>query len=299
MKHILTIFLAIILVIGLGYAFNSTSPGENLQLSYIQDISFEIPFDANSNSENPKSRKSGLHLYPEFSAEIYNPFITDQPTVSISDGEYSPVALMYHAVNEVPQTSLDGLFLRPSEFEDQLKVLNDLGYSYCFADEFQHSDTPSVILTFDDGYTDNYTEMFPILKKYNAKATIFVFTAAIDGEGYLTREQIQEMSESGLVRFASHSHNHNNLTPMSEEDIRYEFEHSKQILAELTGHETNAISYPTGKTSDIVIQIAQDYFHFGYTTVNSTYTGDCNPLLIPRVRIYRGMTGKGLVARLG
>ena len=53
-----------------------------------------------------------------------------------------------------------------------------------------------VILTFDDGYDDNYTELFPLLQKYNAKATIFVIPKAIGTPHKMTAEQVQELSRA-------------------------------------------------------------------------------------------------------
>ena len=216
-----------------------------------------------------------------------------------TEGKYSPVSTMYHSVNETPFTSLTGLFVRPSDLEDQLITLNSLGYEYIFADEFAYSDTPTIMLTFDDGYEDNYTELFPLLKKYNAKATVFMITSAIDSEGYLSSEQIKEMAESGLVRFASHTHDHVSLTSLSEDAIRYQFASSKRILTELTGYEMNAVCYPGGSVSDEIAEIAAEYFNFGYTTVSSAYTYGCDPMLIPRVRVSRGVSGSGLAYLIG
>lgn len=281
---------------GMAYAFKATSPDERLLRRYMPDISFETElFDEKSLSEQPVE----ISFNEDFSVGIYDPYVTDDITEFSTSGKYSPVSLMYHSILETPYSSLEGLFVRPSEFEDQLVTLESLGYTYVFADEFELSDTPSVMLTFDDGYEDNYTEMFPILKKYNAKATIFMITSAIDSEGYLSRDQIKEMAASGLVRFASHTDSHRNLASLSEESIRNEFETSKQILAELTGHETNAICYPTGSVNEDIAEIAAEYFYFGYTTVNSSHTYRCDPLQIPRVRVSRGMSGKGLASRIG
>ena len=67
-----------------------------------------------------------------------------------------------------------------------------------------------VILTFDDGYDDNYTELFPLLQKYNAKATIFVIPKAIGTPHKMTAEQIYELSRSGLVSIQSHTYSHGN-----------------------------------------------------------------------------------------
>ena len=216
-----------------------------------------------------------------------------------TDGTYFPISTMYHSISEEPFTSLTGLFVRPADLEDQLITLNALGYEFIFADEFAYSDTPTIMLTFDDGYEDNYTELFPLLKKYNSKATIFMITSAIDSEGYLSSEQIKEMAESGLVRFASHTHDHVSLTSLSEDAIRYQFATSKRILTELTGYEMNAVCYPGGSVSDEIAEIAAEYFNFGYTTVSSAYTYGCDPLLIPRVRVSRGVSGSGLAYLIG
>jgi peptidoglycan/xylan/chitin deacetylase (PgdA/CDA1 family) len=257
----------------------------------------EIPTEPETDSTSDNTDDS-LSV-PETEPVYYEPIVKPERDDYETNGPYSPVSLMYHSINETPFTSLTGLFVRPVDFEDQLATLNALGYEYLFADEFTHTENPSVMLTFDDGYEDNYTEMFPILKKYNAKATIFMVTSAIDRPGYLSSEQIKEMAESGLVRFASHTHNHYSLTSLSESALRYQFEYSKQILKELTGYEMDAICYPGGSVSDYVKQIAEDYYCYGYTTVHSANTFGCDPMLIPRVRVSRGVTGQGLANLLG
>lgn len=258
----------------------------------------EIPVEPETDNSYVSSDPD-TEATPETEPVIYEPIVKPERDDYETNGPYAPVSLMYHSINEVPFTSLTGLFVRPVDFEDHLVTLNALGYEYIFADEFTHTENPSVMLTFDDGYEDNYTEMFPILKKYNAKATIFMVTSAIDRPGYLTSEQIKEMADSGLVRFASHTHNHYSLTSLSEKDLRYQFEHSKQILKELTGHEMDAICYPGGSVSEYVTQIAEDYYCYGYTTINSANTYDCDPMLIPRLRISRDLTGQGLASLLG
>ena len=68
-----------------------------------------------------------------------------------------------------------------------------------------------VALTFDDCFVYFYNNAFPLLKKYNQKATIFVITDYINGENYLTEEQIKEMADSGLVKVESHSKTHQYL----------------------------------------------------------------------------------------
>lgn len=212
---------------------------------------------------------------------------------------YAPSALMYHLILEQPYTELTNLFVRPSEFEDHLQKLCAADCMFLFADEYAMTEKRSIILTFDDGYEDNYTQMFPILKKYGAKATVFMITSKINTPGYLTEDMIREMAASGLVRFESHTHTHPSLTSLSAEDLAWQFAESGRILSSLTGRNPRAICYPGGTVNDFVIREAAKCYSFGYTTHNSPDTSDCDPLALSRVRVSRGMSGGAVLSRLG
>lgn len=205
---------------------------------------------------------------------------------------------MYHLVEEKPFTSLTNLFLRPSEFEDQLQSLNQAGYEYRFADDFTYSSRKGVMLTFDDGYEDNYTNMFPLLKKYHAKATIFMIAGSVGRSGSLTADMIREMAASGLVRIESHTVSHTDLRNLSDQALEREFVDSRKILSDLTGQPVNAICYPAGGVNKRVAASAARYFRYGYTTKNEANTRGCDPMEIPRLRIFRGESGRSLVAAL-
>lgn len=226
--------------------------------------------------------------------------------LSLSEGNknpgyetYAPAALMYHLILEEPYTELTNLFVRPSEFEDHLQKLCAADCVFLFADEYARTDRKSIILTFDDGYEDNYTQMFPILKKYNAKATVFMITSKINTPGYLTEDMIREMAASGLVQFGSHTHTHPSLTSLSKEDLEWQFTESGQILYNLTGRYPRAVCYPGGTVNDFVMKEASQFYQFGYTTHNSADTSGCDPLALSRVRVSRGMSGNAVLSRLG
>ncbi|MBQ4066297.1 MAG: polysaccharide deacetylase family protein [Clostridia bacterium] len=205
---------------------------------------------------------------------------------------YYPTTLMYHCVHDVPYTENTALFVRPSELEEQLKVLKELNIRTLFADEFGPQPVNSVILTFDDGYEDNYTYMFPLIKKYNVKVTVYMIGYKIDKPGYLSTEQIKEMSDSGLVQFGCHTLDHPSLTGLSEQGIREQFEGTNWLVSQITGKEVTTVAYPSGDYNETVMDIAREYYSFAYTTDDDMYVGQ-DPMMQPRYAILRGMSIAG------
>ena len=203
-------------------------------------------------------------------------YVEPQPTL------YAPRVMMYHLIRNELNGVNDSLFVRPAEFEEHLNLLNELGYEYIFADAWRYSEKPSVMLTFDDGYVDNYTNMFPLLKKYGAKATVFLISSKIDTKGYLTCDMIREMSESGLVSFQCHTANHYNLSQIDVDTMRNEFKTASEIIKSLTGKDVKALAYPMGEYNSTVIAVASEYFEFAYTTGSPFNVWKYTPHNIPR-----------------
>ncbi|MGN1083241.1 MAG: polysaccharide deacetylase family protein [Candidatus Avispirillum sp.] len=213
-------------------------------------------------------------------------------------GSLYPTVLTYHLIYDEPFTEYTNLFVRTADFEDQLRAMTDAGYTFLFADSFGGCATKSVILTFDDGYEDNYTNMFPLLKRYNARATVFMITDKIDMPGYLTSDQIREMADSGLVRFGSHTVSHSDLRSLGGDRLRRELSDSKQIIENLTGQEVNCVCYPAGGYSAAALAEAANYYSFGFTTRSGKYSGE-GALEIPRIAVRRGVNGQSLLWLLG
>ena len=117
------------------------------------------------------------------------------------------LCLMYHSIDS--EKNKGGIFV--DEFEEHIKWIKDKktfkmeelkGLDYTLPPN-------SILITFDDGYKNNYTLAFPILKKYNMKATIFLNTKFIEkDETYLNWDEIREMYKSGLIDFQLHTHSH-------------------------------------------------------------------------------------------
>ena len=213
-------------------------------------------------------------------------YFTDYPT-EFTEGKRLPI-LMYHAVGDDPW-GIASLFVRPSELEKQLQYLKDNGYTtvtFEDADRLDEIEKP-VMLTFDDGYEDNYSLLFPLLQKYNAKATVFVITGEIGKTHYLTEKQIKEMSDSGLVSIQSHTVTHPFLSDLGEEQLQEELLGSKKTLTRITGKEPFVICYPTGKHSALSRQVAEEHYKFGLLMNGGTYTTGGDNFLITRSYISR------------
>ncbi len=202
---------------------------------------------------------------------------------------------MYHAVCEsLFEYMLYDMCLRPSEMEEQLKFLTENGYDTIFFDDLEHIEDyeKPVILTFDDGYDCLYDNLFPLLKKYNAKAVVYLITGNIETGAYhsLSREQIIEMAESGLVSFQSHTVTHTPLIELSKEAQAEEYYNSKLYITRLVGKEPFCIAYPEGKAyQGSTTANAMEYYRFGVRMGTFPYYTDDDPSFMYRLNIKRDM----------
>jgi predicted phosphodiesterase len=159
-------------------------------------------------------------------------------------------------------------------------------------------DVKYLIFTFDYGYEDNYTNMFPLAKKYNVKVTIYMIGYKIDKPGYLTREQIKEMSDSGLVQFGSHTLDHPSLIRLSEQGVREQFSGTSWLISEITGKPVTTVAYPSGDYNDMVMEVAREFYSFAYTTDDDWYWGQ-DAMMLPRYAVPRGTSAATVLYFIG
>ena len=197
--------------------------------------------------------------------------------------------LMYHAVSDDKWGYWD-LFVSPQTIEEELQFLQENGFETIWFEDLSHVEDyeKPVILTFDDGYDDNYTELFPLLEKYGAKATIFVIPKAVGTAHKMTTEQIYELAQSGLVSIQSHTYSHGNLSTMDEQTLIFEMEASKNYLAALTGQVPYAVCYPEGTRSELSIEVAGRYYDYGLLMNGQLYNTSDDPMRVKRYYVPRG-----------
>lgn len=220
--------------------------------------------------------------------EAATTYYTRYPLAAEIPAEVEVPTLMYHAVSD-NLWGIPSLFVSPAELEKQLQYLTENGYTPIWFEDLDRADQfrRPILLTFDDGYADNYSELFPLLKKYNVKATIFMITGSIGEKNYLTEGQIKEMAASGLVSFQSHTVTHPYLSDLGEARLEEELLGSKKALAKLTGKESFVLCYPTGKYSAASLEKTAEHYQFGLLMSGKTYVTGDNPLKITRKYISR------------
>ena len=205
---------------------------------------------------------------------------------------YRVPALMYHGVSDTGWGATD-LFVRPADLEAQLQYLTENGYTPIWFEDLARVDEieKPVLLTFDDGYADNYTELFPLLQKYQVKATVFVIAGTVDyNPNNLTSAQIREMSDSGLVSIQSHTQTHPFLPGLDRNGQAWELETSKLTLTRITGKEPYVICYPAGNTNADTEELAAEHYRLGVDMGNFWYTTGEDPYQIRRWYVPRSLT---------
>ena len=174
--------------------------------------------------------------------------------------------LMYHKIGEPPAGSkLGKLWVSAEEFKWQMQYLLRKGYTPMLFAELEAAEQgraklpeKPALVTFDDGYANNYEIAYPIMKALGVKSNIFLVYETIDQHNawhdpasepwipMMTWKQVFEMRDSGLVEFGSHTMKHRNLPSIPLEDARWEIFESRRKLEEKLGRRMVGFAYPYG-----------------------------------------------------
>jgi len=219
--------------------------------------------------------------------------------------------LMHHYISASPSAQdriRYGLSVTPEMFEAQLKLLSNNGYTtislrelYEYLAVGKALPANPIILTFDDGYVDNYTNAFPILRQADMVGTFFVLTGpADDGEAtYLTWDMITEMSDAGMD-IQLHSREHFDMRKRSFEWLVFQIIGGRQSIEGHTGKPVIFMAYPSGKHDAALLSFLRDNNFWAAVTTASGVTHDlAEPLLWDRVRISGQLDLRGFAKLLG
>ncbi|MDR3288270.1 MAG: polysaccharide deacetylase family protein [Peptococcaceae bacterium] len=201
--------------------------------------------------------------------------------------------LYYHSVRIEAGNEL---CMPPAQLEEQMKFLADNHYQGITLDELYDGlygtgglPAKPVVITFDDGYQDNYQNAWPVLQKYGYTATVFIITDYIGEQGYLSAPELKALQENGW-RLEGHSATHPYLTEATAAALEEELAGSKAVLEAQLDRPVKFFAYPFGVFDERVAQAVKDS---GYTMAVTTERGwahrDEDPMRVKRVYCYADM----------
>ena len=199
------------------------------------------------------------------------------------------IILNYHSIHPTCKFAT-----KPDDFRQQMEYLKSNFDVVSLPDFYEMRKTQRelpdklAMVTFDDGYEDNYEYAFPVLEKFGIKATIFLTTGFVNGEIDITQkhatyrglralkwEQVLEMRGKGVI-FGAHTHTHPILTEISLEDGEREIVQSKNILGDKLGESAELFAYPLGQPKTFNTQIMELLRKHGFKLACSTLWGHDN-----------------------
>lgn len=188
--------------------------------------------------------------------------------------------LLYHYVEDNTDERdflRTSMATRPYFFEIQMKYLSLSGYTAISPSDLKSAfdgDTnlpeKPIVITFDDGFRDYYYNAFPVLKKYNLHAIVYMIANHIGRSGNLTVEMLAEMIDSGVFELGSHTLNHLWLSQVAQGEARREIFESKKVLSDIFNYPVKHFAYPGGFEAPWVSDLVKEA---GYETAMTTKAG--------------------------
>ena len=177
-------------------------------------------------------------------------------------------ALCYHEVT--PDRENDCMNVKPEIFRRHIREFKEAGYVFIHVGDLQNYASglaplpaKALLISFDDGYADNYNYAYPVLREEQVPGTFFVVSSTIGKENRMTAAQLREMQANGM-KIGSHTANHVNLTDMGANEIDFELRSSKETLEKILGKPVCALAYPGGKVNDTVSDKAKSCYEMAF-----------------------------------
>lgn len=203
--------------------------------------------------------------------------------IAPSNASHFVPILMYHYIRDYVNLADplgEQLSVSPATFAKQMTQLQKLGYQTMSLTDFAAGKFPEkpLIITFDDGYDDQFTNALPILEQKNLTATFFIIGNFVGRANYMTKDQIATLKNKGM-EVGGHSLTHRNLAT-----TEYELQVS-EIAGSLVGRD-KVFCYPSGKYNAVTLDIVSGLDVKAAVTTNLGIATDRSPIYeLPRIRV--------------
>ncbi len=212
-------------------------------------------------------------LLPMIARTVYGPDVRQEMArlkhaKDISPGIPHITSLCYHEVT--PDREDDCMNVKPEDLRRHIREFKEAGYVFIHVGDLQNyaaglAPLPekALLITFDDGYADNYNYAYPVLREEQVPGTFFVVSSTIGKENRMTAVQLREMQANGM-KIGSHTVTHDSLSNMSAKEVDFELRASRETLESILGEPVFALAYPGGKVNETVLDKAKSRYEMAF-----------------------------------
>ena len=197
------------------------------------------------------------------------------------------LAIMYHRFNEnrYPSTNI-----KMDIFEEHINIIKNSNFNFLnpnnFAEKFNvPKSEKEILITIDDAFESFYTEAWPYLKENKIPFILFVSTEPVGKRGYMTWKQIKEVESYDFANIGHHSHTHEYLIDVSNEEFILDIEKANKIFVRELGYIPKLFSYPFGEYSKFMRDYISKNFKFGFGQHSGVIDLNKNKFELPRFPI--------------
>ncbi len=195
---------------------------------------------------------------------------------------------MYHRFeeNKYPSTNI-----KIADFKSHINIIKELNFEFISHKQFKSyidkkDNKKKILLTIDDGFSSFYKNAWPVLKKNKIPFIIFINTESIGSNGYMSWEEIKEISEFDFVHIGNHSHTHDYLVDKTDQEIKEDIITSIKIFQKKLNHKTEFFAYPFGEYRLSYKKIVKDLgFNFGFGQHSGVMDSTKDKFELPRFPI--------------
>ena len=211
----------------------------------------------------------------------------EENNIKYYSGDMGILSLMYHRFdeNKYPSTNI-----RMDIFKQHIEIIRDLKYDFYDPKDLKENfyikkTEKKILITIDDAFSSFYEVAWPYLKKENIPFILFVSTETVGKNGYMTWDQINELEKETNAYIGNHSHSHDYLVDLKNEDFIKDINTANKIFMEKLGYNPIFFSYPFGEYSNFIKKYVSQYFKFSFGQHSGVIDVNKNPYELPRFPI--------------
>lgn len=297
-KKLLVILISVLILFGGGWIIHAYSLQKDGSVITVDDLFIQKEGYQELNEMMTPLERTPIYVVPVEAKIEATVNKATYAAPSISPAPASPEAsspiiaipvLNYHGVDHNPKNSL---IIEPDKFAQQMNYLKEHQFTPLTLDDFflvlegrQPSPPKPILITFDDGYANNYEHAMPILKKHRFPATLFMSPGAVGQDGYLNWNQTKQMHEAGWD-VQPHGMTHPHLPKLSAEQQEGEIVKSRKLIEEQLGTKADVFCYPYGEFNKHTLTILKENgFRYAFTIQQGKTTSKQPPLELKRIYV--------------